>query len=76
MFWMMLGDADYARAEYWKWRPNSATALPRIWRVDASSAPHVRNCLHYTLLGLIVDAAHNRPNILLPINDRFICVPP
>lgn len=46
MFWMMLGDADYARADYWKWRPDlAATALPRIWRVDASSTPgpHVRN---------------------------------
>ena len=46
MFWMMLGDADYARADYWKWRPDlAATALPRIWRVDASSTPgpYVRN---------------------------------
>jgi len=43
MFWMMLGDADYARADYWKWRPDLAKALPRIWRVDPSSAPHVRN---------------------------------
>ena len=43
MFWMMLGDADYARADYWKWRPDFAKALPRIWRVDASSASHVRN---------------------------------
>ncbi|KAH9986530.1 hypothetical protein BJV74DRAFT_844539 [Russula compacta] len=40
MFWMMLGDADYARADYWRWRPDLTTALPRIWRVDALSAPH------------------------------------
>jgi hypothetical protein len=44
MFWMMLGEADYAMADYWKWRPDlAATALPRIWRVDASSAPYVRD---------------------------------
>ena len=42
MFWMMLGDADYAMADYWKWRPDLATALPRIWRVDALSSPHVK----------------------------------
>jgi hypothetical protein len=41
MFWMILGNADYAKAEYWKWRPDLATTLPRIWRVDASSAPHL-----------------------------------
>lgn len=75
MFWMMLGNADYARAEYWKWRPDSATVLPRIWRVDASSAPHVRKRLNSILLGLTTDAAHDRPNILHPIKCRFICVP-
>ncbi|KAF8502308.1 hypothetical protein F5888DRAFT_1792902 [Russula emetica] len=42
MFWMMLGNDDYARADYWRWRPDLATALPRIWRVDSSSAPYVR----------------------------------
>jgi len=41
LFWMMLGDADYAKADYWKWRPDLAKALPRIWRVDALSAPHL-----------------------------------
>jgi hypothetical protein len=40
-FWMMLGDAGYASADYWRWRPKMATTLPRIWRVDASSAPYV-----------------------------------
>ncbi|KAH9061391.1 hypothetical protein EDB87DRAFT_1611575 [Lactarius vividus] len=40
-FWMMLGDAGYASADYWKWRPRLATNLPRIWRVDASSDPYL-----------------------------------
>ncbi|KAJ7188111.1 hypothetical protein C8R46DRAFT_1023578 [Mycena filopes] len=35
MFWMVLGDeADYAKADYWKWRPTKG-ATPRIWSVDA-----------------------------------------
>ncbi|KAH9012020.1 hypothetical protein EDB85DRAFT_1044168 [Lactarius pseudohatsudake] len=42
-FWMMLGDASYASADYWKWRPKLATNLPRIWRVDASSDPYLTN---------------------------------
>jgi hypothetical protein len=75
MFWMMLGNADYAKAEYWKWRPDLATALPRIWRVDASSAPHVRNYLENILLRLTIDAAHDRPSLLNPVKRRFICVP-
>ncbi|KAI9509736.1 hypothetical protein F5148DRAFT_977834 [Russula earlei] len=48
VFWMMLGDADYASADYWKWRPDLATALPRIWRVDASSDPHLTTVLAFS----------------------------
>ena len=36
MFWMMLGDGDYANADYWKWRSNVLPLDPRIWVVDAS----------------------------------------
>ncbi|KAJ7783303.1 hypothetical protein B0H16DRAFT_1658611 [Mycena metata] len=35
MFWMVLGDeADYAKADYWKWRP-SIGSTSRIWSVDS-----------------------------------------
>jgi len=37
-FWMVLGDEDYATADYWKWRRSSSRTDPRIWRIDASSA--------------------------------------
>ncbi|KAI0320894.1 hypothetical protein OF83DRAFT_1168897 [Amylostereum chailletii] len=37
MFWMMLGDREYAKADYWKWRPNSRDLYdPRVWCVDNS----------------------------------------
>ncbi|KAM5531859.1 hypothetical protein V8D89_014489 [Ganoderma adspersum] len=36
MFWMMLGDGDYANADYWKWRSNELFLDPRIWVVDVS----------------------------------------
>ncbi|KAJ7497417.1 hypothetical protein FB451DRAFT_1120918 [Mycena latifolia] len=36
MFWMVLGDeAEYAKADYWKWRPSLALT-PRIWNVEAA----------------------------------------
>lgn len=78
MFWMMLGDADYARADYWRWRPDLATALPRIWRVDALSAPHVRSYPNTSLQAsrLTIDAVHSRPGFFHPIEYRSIRVPP
>ena len=40
MFWLFLGEDDYAKADYWKWKKdsNSVSAFgdPRIWRVDVS----------------------------------------
>jgi hypothetical protein len=47
-FWMMLGDAGYASADYWKWRPKLPTTLPRIWRVDPSAAPYLTNVLAFS----------------------------
>jgi len=35
MFWMILGDEEYANADYWKWRSNSPLIDARIWRVNA-----------------------------------------
>ena len=36
MFWMILGEGDYAKADYWRWRAGAPTALdPRAWIVDA-----------------------------------------
>lgn len=75
MFWMMLGNDDYARADYWKWRPDLATALPQIWRVDSSSAPYVRKRFDSLSLGLTIEAAHDCPSIHRSVKFRFICVP-
>jgi len=35
MFWMMLGEDEYAKADYWKWRRTSSDVAPRLWRVNA-----------------------------------------
>ncbi|KAH9940487.1 uncharacterized protein BXZ73DRAFT_42698 [Epithele typhae] len=36
MFWMVLGEGDYARADYWRWRAETEIVDPRVWVVDAS----------------------------------------
>ncbi|RDX50089.1 hypothetical protein OH76DRAFT_481347 [Lentinus brumalis] len=36
MFWMILGEGDYAKADYWKWRPTAPIVDPRAWIVDAT----------------------------------------
>jgi hypothetical protein len=36
MFWMILGDEEFANADHWKWRRTSSLIDPRIWRVSAS----------------------------------------
>jgi hypothetical protein len=39
MFWMMLGEREYASADYWRWRANSGSAEPAaVWRARAGNA--------------------------------------
>jgi len=35
MFWMILGDEDYANADYWKWRNTSSVIDLLIWRIES-----------------------------------------
>ncbi len=41
MFWMILGEGDYAKADYWKWRPTTPIVDPRAWIVDATQEEEV-----------------------------------
>lgn len=42
MFWMMLGDDDYARADYWRWRRQAMHSVePRVWRVNAGDVKNL-----------------------------------
>ncbi|KAI3618752.1 gelsolin repeat [Moniliophthora roreri] len=36
MFWMVLGEGEFAIADYWRWKRMSPEHDPRIWLVDAS----------------------------------------
>lgn len=34
MFWLILGDDDYAKADYWRWRADSTVTDPYVWKVN------------------------------------------
>jgi len=56
VFWVMLGDEDFAKADYWRWRHSWSDYDPRIWKVDTSNAPTpVRTFCH--MLSFDVQAA-------------------
>lgn len=68
-FWMMLDEASYASADYWRWRPKMATTLPRIWRVDASSVPYVRVVLKLYIPYRLTFTAHGCAGILYTVES-------
>ncbi|KAF8967877.1 hypothetical protein BDZ97DRAFT_475685 [Flammula alnicola] len=38
MFWMILGDDGFAKADYWKWRKSCSIIDPSIWRMVPDNA--------------------------------------
>ena len=50
MFWLILGEGDYAKADYWRYKPNMAFS-PRAWRVKADDTNKpVSSCAPYGCL--------------------------
>lgn len=50
MFWMILGDDNYAKADYWRWRADSTVTDPYIWKMnpenpEVSVSGYNRPCL-------------------------------
>ena len=41
MFWMMLGDREYAQADYWKWRVSLQDTSARIFKLEDRTQPVV-----------------------------------
>jgi hypothetical protein len=41
LFWMALGNDEFAKANYWQWRRQASDIDPRIWRVSAKANPPV-----------------------------------
>jgi hypothetical protein len=88
MFWMVLGDdAEYAKADYWRWRP-SVGFTPRIWSVDSSrknavsSFPSSRRSISYTVCQISPvqsfrqeTAPHGSVYILDCVFEFFVLIP-
>jgi len=44
VFWIILGDDDFAKADYWRWRHNCVEPDPMIWRIERRNVmPPVRS---------------------------------
>ncbi|KAI0645465.1 hypothetical protein C8Q79DRAFT_1001065 [Trametes meyenii] len=41
MFWMILGEGEYAKADYWQWRASVSAVDPRAWVVNAQTGGEV-----------------------------------
>lgn len=50
MFWLILGEGDYAKADYWKWKPAIGSLEAQMWLVDADSAQQLVSLLGYVTL--------------------------
>jgi hypothetical protein len=37
MFWMILGNDDYANADHWRWRSSLSGTEPKLWRYTEGS---------------------------------------
>ncbi|KAI0769641.1 hypothetical protein BD413DRAFT_477512 [Trametes elegans] len=40
MFWMILGEGDYAKADYWQWRGSASDVDPRAWVIGTNQGEH------------------------------------
>ena len=48
MFWMVLGEEEYAQADYWRWRGHAQRVDPSIWLVNSSKGnTAVSDCMHH-----------------------------
>ncbi|OJT09270.1 hypothetical protein TRAPUB_14267 [Trametes pubescens] len=41
MFWMILGEGEHAKADYWQWRATAPNVDPRMWVVDGAQGNDV-----------------------------------
>ena len=43
MFWIILGEGDYGKADYWRWKASCQPWQGRVWLVDAAKPDVVRS---------------------------------
>ena len=78
MFWAILGEGDYAHADYWRWRPE-APVEPRVWAVDATSNDAVsgRRVQHFfgssTHVGCVIGARYRELPSFCRVRKICVC---
>jgi len=40
IFWMILGNEEFAKADYWQWRKDASDIDPMIWKVGVEGTGH------------------------------------
>lgn len=55
IFWMILGEEDFARADYWKWRKTSGDANPLIWRVEPDNTKDMVTVFDWLILKTLLN---------------------
>ncbi|KAI0685205.1 hypothetical protein BC835DRAFT_1385556 [Cytidiella melzeri] len=71
MFWLILGEGDYARADHWRWKPSVSSFNPRVWRVNADGGS--RSSLVPSSLGTVPDV-HSSVHVVDVVWEIFVIV--
>lgn len=50
MFWLILGEGEYAKADYWKWKSTSESVPAKAWLVDADAQDRAVSACHYAII--------------------------
>jgi len=71
MFWLILGEGEYAKADYWRWKPALGPLGVRAWLVDADNKQdsHVSRALIESTTDV-----HDRVYVLDCIWELFVLV--
>ncbi|KAL4253516.1 hypothetical protein ABKN59_002115 [Abortiporus biennis] len=70
MFWLMLGEREYANADYWKWRPSAAAAQPKIWKVESQTSSVLQSVQGISA----VDSLHTSVYVVDCVWEYFVIV--
>lgn len=71
MFWLILGEGDYAKADYWRWKPSLGPICARAWLVNAEDKQN-----SHLSRATITSAAdvHDRVHLLDCVWEFFVLV--
>lgn len=69
LFWLILGEGEYAKADYWKWKPALESLDVRAWLVDADNK---QNAVSLFLFHRVHDCLLTSHLILQHVSHAFV----